>query len=82
MDEFVIDFLYEHMPYTGLVLPRKEGNDLVYSVRPSESPKPGTKPGYNGESLWRRQNGMVLVKLNPMKLEIMIRPFCRKSEKR
>ena len=33
MDEFVIDFIYEQKPFTGLVLPRKEGDDLVYSVK-------------------------------------------------
>jgi hypothetical protein len=33
MDEFVIDFIYEQMPFTGLVLPRREGDDMVYSVK-------------------------------------------------
>jgi hypothetical protein len=33
MDEFVIDFIYEHMPFTGLVLPRQEGDGLVYTVK-------------------------------------------------
>jgi hypothetical protein len=33
MEEFVIDFIYEKMPFTGLVLPRKEGDDLLYSVK-------------------------------------------------
>ena len=33
MDEFVIDFIYEQMPFTGLVLPRREGDNLVYSVK-------------------------------------------------
>jgi len=33
MDEFVIDFTYDQMPFTGLVLSRKKGEDLVYSVK-------------------------------------------------
>jgi hypothetical protein len=33
MDEFVIDFIYEQMPFTGLVSPRKAGDGLVYSVK-------------------------------------------------
>jgi hypothetical protein len=33
MDEFVIDFTYDQMPFTGLVLPKKNGEDLVYSVK-------------------------------------------------
>jgi hypothetical protein len=33
MDEFVIDFTYEQMPFTGLVSPRHEGDNSVYSVK-------------------------------------------------
>ena len=33
MDEFVIDFTYEQMPFTGLVSPRHEGDNPVYSVK-------------------------------------------------
>jgi hypothetical protein len=33
MDEFVIDFVYDQMPFTGLVQPRKVGDDLMYSVK-------------------------------------------------
>ena len=33
MDEFVIDFIYEQLPFTGLVMPKKQGEDLVYSVK-------------------------------------------------
>ena len=33
MDEFVIDFIYEKMLFTGLVRPGKEGGDMVYSVK-------------------------------------------------
>jgi len=33
MNEFVIDFIYEKMPFTGLVMPRKVGDDLLYSVK-------------------------------------------------
>ena len=33
MNEFVIDFLYEQMPFTGLVLPGNKGSDIIYSVK-------------------------------------------------
>jgi hypothetical protein len=33
MNEFVIDFVYEQMPYTGLVFPKQAGHELVYSVK-------------------------------------------------
>ena len=33
MDEFVIDFIYEQMPFTGLVSPRQEGDEWVYTVK-------------------------------------------------
>lgn len=33
MDEFVIDFIYEQRPYTGLVSPRQEGDEMIYNVK-------------------------------------------------
>jgi hypothetical protein len=33
MNEFVIDFVYDQMPYTGLVVPRQVGQELVYTVK-------------------------------------------------
>jgi hypothetical protein len=33
MNEFVIDFVYNQMPYTGLVVPSQQGQELVYSVK-------------------------------------------------
>jgi hypothetical protein len=33
MNEFVIDFLYQQIPFSGLVIPRKEGDNLVYTVK-------------------------------------------------
>jgi hypothetical protein len=33
MDEFVIDFIYEQMSFTGLVTPRQESDELVYTVK-------------------------------------------------
>jgi hypothetical protein len=33
MDEFVIDFIYEQMPFTGLVSPSQAGDGLIYSVK-------------------------------------------------
>jgi hypothetical protein len=33
MNEFVIDFVYDQVPYTGLVVPRQQGQELVYSVK-------------------------------------------------
>ena len=33
MDEFVIDFMYEQMPFTGLVSPRQERGDWIYNVK-------------------------------------------------
>jgi hypothetical protein len=32
MDEFIIDFIYDQVPYTGLVRPRKEADNLVYTI--------------------------------------------------
>ena len=33
MNEFLIYFVYEQMPFTGLVIPRQKGEDTVYCVR-------------------------------------------------
>ena len=33
MNEFVIDFIYDQMPFTGLVSPRQEGDELMYTVK-------------------------------------------------
>ena len=33
MDEFIIDFVYDQIPYTGLVSPKQEGNELFYTVK-------------------------------------------------
>jgi hypothetical protein len=33
MNEFLIDFIYEQKPFTGLVSPKKKGTDTVYAVK-------------------------------------------------
>lgn len=33
MDEFIIDFIYEKMPFTGLVSPRQEEGEWIYTVK-------------------------------------------------
>ena len=33
MNEFVIEFLYQQVPFSGLVIPRQEGDDLLYKVK-------------------------------------------------
>jgi hypothetical protein len=33
MNEFIIDFVYEQMPFTGLVFPRYKGGNIVYSLK-------------------------------------------------
>lgn len=33
MNEFVVDFVYEQKPFKALVIPGKEGSDVVYKVK-------------------------------------------------
>jgi hypothetical protein len=33
MNQFLIDFVYEQRPFTGLVSPRQKGLDTVYAVK-------------------------------------------------
>jgi hypothetical protein len=33
MNEFVIDFVYEQKHFSGLVIPREQGSEIVYSVK-------------------------------------------------
>ena len=80
MDEFVIDFTYDQVPYTGLVRPRKEGDNLVYTVEVESQNQELNldiiaNPCGDGKMEWCFTG-------TPMRQEIMIRPCCRKSEKR
>jgi hypothetical protein len=64
MDEFVIDFVYDHMPFTGLVSPRQEGNEWIYTVRVESQQIPVAMAGWNGA-----------LRVKPAKRELMT-PSC------
>jgi hypothetical protein len=77
MDEFIIDFTYEQMPFTGLVSsPEQTGDELIYTCEVESqnqelnmdiTPIPAVMAKWNGA-----------LGASQVKQEIMIRRCCRK----